>query len=194
MNNLIVLAGPRCVGKSKIINDLKTNKITGFFSQLKLNKHSFAFSNMNSIDINKVRPEENLLIHYDFFRPFMRKYKDYYDDSIFNLTSHYKNVFYITLASPINELSQRLKSRVHLLNTNNKFESDKLKVKLEKLSMLEEIYTSEDKLLSHYIQWLDFCFNIDTNKNYLLFNSITGYKLDFYNSKQNLLKILSNYL
>ena len=194
IDHLIVIAGPRAVGKTTILNKIhKQDSVLNKYFNIS-SENEWKLMGLNYIDKNPNLKFTNLVLHYDFFRPIMRNLKGYKNDSLDQLIQNSTKTDIITLWAPKNELISRIQARI-----KNKvlpeFEKDKnnprLKLKLTKLQQILTIYQSCGRLDGLYETWLQYTFKEELN-NWSLGNSNTFEKLDRINNIFDFFKIKLN--
>lgn len=169
---LIVISGPRCVGKSKVISDIRRNRNHPIIKTVTSNLDRLSLHSLNYIDRSPAAACENLILHYDYFRPYMRGLEGYKNDTINNLIDSYETIYIFTLFTHRMELLDRIKKRLERFSNQGICDNEKIK----KLNLIQEIYMNPKEIQGYYNRWLSFCVE-KTKRNFLFLNSIKGQKI-----------------
>ena len=182
IDRLIVVAGPKAVGKSFLINLLQMQKLPHLAEKIKLGdpmswRYMSAFEFENPVKQSEVKNTAlaRLFLHYEITRPWDRKYQyGFIEDTPLRVLRHAKNVTILTLWAPPHILLNRF------LERNKRFSSTI--VWLQQLfhhgirfSNLENdfrpLYRDHKEIDRLYLNWLEFCHIIGSNSHWVIDSS-----------------------
>lgn len=156
---LIVLGGPKCVGKSRLMRkciNLNSHMLSDHFQVTKTDWHLLT---LNEIEKIPHLQHPNLVLHYDFIRPFLRGLKNYGEDHLLSILQQAEQIHFVTMWCPRTELISRVE-----LRENRKLQrrlNDQI-IKLDplfvdsKLQRVMSLYHSRPVIWRIYQQWLHF--------------------------------------
>lgn len=178
MNELLVISGPPCSGKTFLINNLKENQVVleriGFYPP-------FKFVNANQVRSKKDFTTGSVVVHYDCLRSFKRSLEiEVNSDKLLSYINNHDRVSFVFIINPfdilltrINERYNRLKNTIDLSRRRN-------------LQKLIALYNNKTKFETEYLKWYEFTTKCKTVSNYIVYNG-------FENSlNNNFIKIKGN--
>ncbi len=178
INQLVILAGPKCVGKSTFMSDLLDNEPPFIHKCLGTDENQkWHLLKPEYLDKKEWPAASNLIWDYDFNHPIIRNLKSYKDDSMVCLIRSAKLINFVTMWCPKHEMINRLNNQIL------KMDDESLK---NKLIWLRWLYQTDGLLSKVYSNWFKFITEFEAN-NWLLLNSqneieLSALNIDKYHS------------
>lgn len=181
IKRLVIFAGPRCAGKSWLIDDIQGGKNTLLLSKkLEIEEpESWKVINANQLHTISENAIEQMIVHYNILIPWEMKLESPVNKEVLDIIDTSDEVTFATLWTAPDILVQRLKKRrnkaICLLVL---FMRRKKQIKyLRALKRIEQLYLSYDKLLNIYNKWLKFCDLYPKKANLVMYFIENGWKI-----------------
>lgn len=171
IGQMIVLAGPRCVGKSWLIERIQKESIPIISKPLGLdNPSSWKIVNANQAHTLTDAVIEKLLLHYNFLAPWQLGFFNHEKYEELDILEASNEITFATIWTPPEILIRRLKKREWRV-MRSLLPGPGFRARLNNLNMLKKIhrlYLSRDLLLDLYNQWLEFCATYSCKANWMI--------------------------
>jgi energy-coupling factor transporter ATP-binding protein EcfA2 len=164
VGELILVAGPSCVGKSTLIKKLQEGTETLLSEKVELgDPASWTYS--EGARLHKIHEPhvDRMIFHYDILRPWKLNIDQGYEgDESLRILDTSEAITFVTLWATPQALIQRLRSReADLIRKTLSFRNIRSKWQkfrdLHKLWKRQKLYTNTLELFSFYDKWFEFC-------------------------------------
>jgi hypothetical protein len=162
---LVIVAGPTCVGKTTLLARLRNGELPTLASSLGLDAGSDSvFLDAVQVEgpMRRRKPErlERLVLHYDTCRPARLGLADFVRDPVLDLLGEARRVAIVTLWATADELYRRtVERRERSLRGWKRLAASRTQV--AEWARLELLYQERRQVLEHYESWLRFCTRYD---------------------------------
>lgn len=177
IDNLVVISGPPCSGKTTVIEQLKERKFPDLADCLGIvNPSKWNFVEQKNLDKLNGLNIPRLVLEYNFLNLFniTQIYITHTDDWL-RILSNSKKITFVTLWTPPQILQTRIRFRkrsklrgaIFSGRVFNIFKVSQKKAALNRLHKLEKFYNAS-KQESYYDRWFEFCARFDAKANWIL--------------------------
>ena len=167
IKRLIIIAGPSCVGKTRLVGRLREEETSSLRTLLNLDQiSSWEFSSIGKLKEVSSLSASQVVLQYDLHRLWLHNCREYENDKALGILDTVADIAFLTMWESPAVLLQRCNQRIRRTILTKLFRPRRLRKALHKLRRLRKkryFYENPSELWRQYSKWFDFCGKYDAN-------------------------------